>query len=197
MDLTREYEKRRRFLEFLEANGLSPESVGRILEIAPDISLSISKLLVEKYGDLYKTFIASPKFKYHNEYGISGVRGEAWSFYKGLTFDVPKTSLNDQNLPRNLFTGKYKLPTERDFDTLLIYGQQRTQWRLYQSNLKKLYGLVFEGSMQDFYFSEESEYYSSIMTYLRYKKPDLYVYMQEYDSQRKETYVLINHKNHR
>lgn len=51
--------------------------------------------------------------------------------------------------------------------------------------------------MQDFYVSEESGYYSSIMTYLRYKKPDEYEYIQEYDSQRKETYVLINHKNHR
>lgn len=158
----------------METNGRSPESVGRILEISPDISLSISRLLVEKYGDLYKTFIASPKFRYDNKYGISGVRGEVWDLYKGLTFDVSKTSLNDQNLPRSLFTGKYKLPTERDFDTLLIYGQQRTQWRLYQNNLKKIHGLVFEGDMQDFYFSEESGYYSSIMTYLRYKKPDEY-----------------------
>ena len=41
MNLNEEYEKRRKFLEFLEANGLSPKQDKRILELAPDISLSI------------------------------------------------------------------------------------------------------------------------------------------------------------
>lgn len=192
MDLTIEYEKRRRFLEFLEANGLSPESVERILEIAPDVSLSISKLLVEKYGELYKTFIASPKFKYDNKYGIPGVRGEARYLYKGLALDVPKTSLNDANLPRKLFASGYKLPKESDFDTVLIYAQPKIQ-EFIARPLKIICGEVYKGCPRE--LQTGCSYYHLTRMYLYCVCKDQYDFIQEYDSQRGETYVLIKNKN--
>lgn len=192
MDLTIEYEKRRRFLEFLEANGLSPESVGRILEIAPDVSLSISKLLVEKYGNLYKTFIASPKFKYDNKYGILGVRGEARYSYEGLAFDVQKSLLNDENLPKKLFTGGYKLPTERDFDTVLIYAQPKIQ-DFIARHLKIICGEVYKGCPRE--LQTGCSYYHLTRMYLNCVCKDQYDFIQEYDSKRGETYVLIKNKS--
>jgi len=192
MNLNEEYEKRRKFLEFLEANGLRPKQDKRILELAPDISLSISKLLVEKYKELYKVFIVSPKFKYDNKYGIKGVRGEVDYYLKGLTFDVPKTKLNDKNLPKKLFTGEYKLPKETDFDTLLIYGilNQNSIMEMWKS--RRIYGEVFKGSSRD--YLELKNFYNQVMTYLNYMHYKEYQYIEEQDSKNKETYFLIKNK---
>lgn len=61
MNINEELKNRIKFLEFLEANGLNPKQNKRILEIAPDINLSISKLLVEKYNKLYKKILSINK----------------------------------------------------------------------------------------------------------------------------------------
>lgn len=193
MDLKLELEQRKKFLEFLEINGLNPKQDKRILELAPDINLSISKLLAEKYGKLYKTFLISQKFKYDNIYNIKGVRGDATCFLDGLSYDIPKTSLNDKNIPRRLFTGEYKLPKEESFDTLLIYGLRKKMNEFDHSKIKRRFlGEIYKGS--PLHLNINDIYYSSIMSYLKYAHFGEYKFIEEYDSKKDETYLLIKKK---
>ena len=188
-----EYEKRKRFLEFLEVNGLSYKKDKRVIEVAPDISLSISKLLMEKYAKLYKCFVVSKKFSYDNKFGIDGVRGDV-NYFSRLSFDVPRTRLNDKNMPKKFFTGNYLFPKERDFDTLILYGLRRKMLEFNSWNIRRYFGEVFSGNMEEVQKDEEMYLYNAVMNCLNYKFYGQYQFIEEYDSKRNETYILIKNK---
>lgn len=193
MNINEELERRIKFLEFLEINGLNYKTDKRIFEISPDINQSISKLLIEKYGKLYKPFLVSKKFKYDNKSKIQGLRGEVNYYSSDFTFDIPKTNLNEKNIPRKIFTKKYKLPKEIDFDTLIIYGLRNKMHEFENCIIKrKFLGEIYKGTPKKLNINDY--YYSMIMTYLNFKYYKEYQFIEEYDSKNNETYLLIKKK---
>lgn len=190
MNLNEELEKRMKFLDFLELNGLNSNDDKRVIEVAPDVNQSISKLLVEKYDELFNAFIISPKFSYDNIYRLRGFRGDVKYFYSKLIFNLSRTEIEDKILASN----ESILPKETSFDSLIIYGLRRKMFDLGACKIERRFlGEIYKGCPQDLKINDF--YYSALMYYLNFKYYNEFQFIEEYDSNKDETYVLIRRNN--
>lgn len=180
-------EKRDLFFKYLEKEGLVPNHNYRILEVAPNVFLSQSLLIAEKYGELYKQFLVSSRFK--KDYGLFCPTGEV----KGVkgTVECENADLIVRPDKKNIRTFCSVFSAE-PFDTLLIQGQPEEAYNLFRTRQYLLFGDVCEKGdreTRDFY----SDLFNTIRRYNIYGE-DYELYHDSPRNGNKECY-LIRHKS--
>lgn len=141
--------KRDAFFEYLEKEGLVLGQNNSILEVAPNVLLSQSLLICEKYGELYKQFLVSRRFK--KDYDILNPTGEI----NGIRGTVECENADLRVIPdKKGIRSFYTIFQSEPYDTLLIQGQPEEAYNLLRARHYLLFGDVCEigdREVRDFY----------------------------------------------
>lgn len=140
-----EYDDKVLFFNYLESNGLNSLYKPYILEYAPNILESQSKLIVEKYVEQIKQYLVSRCFDEHNPYRVKGTRGVLYLKNHDIKINTAE-SIFEEHLykTKKLFELKKEEPKTSDFNVLLIQGMPNVVLNLYGTKMNKIFGDVID-----------------------------------------------------
>lgn len=135
------------FLDYLESKRVDLIKP-YILETAPSVIESLSRLLVQKYKENSKQYLVSGSFDYDNPYNVKGTKG--YIYLKNLDININNSKiLFEENSFRHNKLNQ-KLPKTTDFDVLLIQGMPDLLFELYGARINKLFGDVLNVGDENF-----------------------------------------------
>lgn len=209
-------ESRKLFFDFLVKNGyFTPQVLKGVIEVAPNVPLSLSRLLVEKYGQRVRQLLISENFEYGNIFNVEGAIGKVY-LHNSQTANILHQRFPNQRIKNTCFSaivegsfgnheslashatitqdmvGLHTFET-KNFDTLLIQGDPQTAFALATSGLDKLFGDVC--TIAD---TETREVYESLYWFMfDYCKDEEVYFDRKIDEENgKECNLIYSRKKH-